>query len=137
MSNEGLPTGKAIYRYFRDTGPAGIDILFLCLADHLATRGDTLDPVEWERHTGMTAYVLAEHADRRSPSRAPRLIDGNDIIATFGLEPGPELGRLLEAAREAQASGKISDRQQALNYVKQLITTPDSAGADRTHQGEI
>ena len=34
-----LPTGRAIYRYFRDVGDAGIDTLYLSLADHLATRG--------------------------------------------------------------------------------------------------
>ena len=39
MSQEGLPTHRAIYRYFRDCGEAGIDILYLSLADHLATRG--------------------------------------------------------------------------------------------------
>ena len=85
----------------------------------------------------MTAYVLEEQSDRHSPARAPRLIDGHDIIKAFGLEPGPELGRLLEAVREARAAGDISDRQQALDYVKQLITGPDSADADRPYQGEL
>jgi poly(A) polymerase len=43
MSHEGMPTPRAIYRYFRDTGTNGIDILFLSLADHLAARGPVLD----------------------------------------------------------------------------------------------
>lgn len=137
MSNEGLPTGKAIYRYFRDTGETGTDILFLCLADHLATRGTTLDLDEWQRHTALTSYILAEHEDRQSPSRAPRLIDGNDIIAAFGLQPGPELGRLLEAAREAQAAGEIIDRQQALAYIQHLMARPDNVISDTPSQGEL
>ncbi|GAH96198.1 unnamed protein product [marine sediment metagenome] len=43
MTQNELPSPRAIYRYFRDTEEAGIDILFLSLADHLATRGPQLN----------------------------------------------------------------------------------------------
>ena len=36
LTHEELPTNRALYRYFRDTGDAAFDILFLSLADHLA-----------------------------------------------------------------------------------------------------
>ena len=42
MSQDAMPTSRAIYRYFRDVGDAGIDTLYLSLADHLATRGPDL-----------------------------------------------------------------------------------------------
>ncbi|MDD5339287.1 MAG: HD domain-containing protein, partial [Dehalococcoidales bacterium] len=61
MSNEGLPTNRAIYRYFRATGEAGIDLLYLCLADHLAARGKTLDFNLWREHCRLTEYVLEKH----------------------------------------------------------------------------
>ena len=121
MSNEGIPTRRAIYRYFRDTGEAGIDLLFLCLADHLATRGHTLDLREWQAHAQMTAYVLEKRNEEANITEPPRLIDGNDIIKTFRLSPGPEIGELLEALREAQAAGEVTDRQGALDYVKNLL----------------
>ena len=107
MSQEGLPTRRAIYRYFRDTGDAGIDILFLSLADHLATRARTLDLEQWRQHTAMTDYVL-ENRCEETPSAPPRLIDGNDIMQAFGLGPGPKIGELLEAVREARAAGEIT-----------------------------
>ena len=47
MSQVGHPSRRAIYRYFRDIGEAGIDILFLNLADHLATRGPHLSLAHW------------------------------------------------------------------------------------------
>ena len=121
MSHEELPSRRAIYRYFRDTGEAGIDILFLSLADHLATRGPHLDLAQWQEHARIVEYVLTKHFEEESLSVPPKLIDGHDLIKTFGLSPGPRVGELLEAVREAQAAGEVTTRQEALHYVKHLL----------------
>jgi poly(A) polymerase len=123
MSQQGLPTPRAIYRYFRDCGEAGIDILFLSLADHLATRGPNLDMAGWREHTRMVAYVLDKHFEQRKRVEPVRLVDGNDLINIFGLSPGPAIGEILEAVREAQASGELADRQEALDFVRQRLAT--------------
>jgi poly(A) polymerase len=51
----------------------------------------------------------------------PKLISGDDLMETFGLEEGPRLGELLEAVREAQAVGEIRTRREALDYVKRVL----------------
>jgi len=135
MSNEGIPTRRAIYRYFRDTGEAGIDLLFLCLADHLATRGASLDLRQWQEHTQMTGYVLEKRFEEESVSAPPRLIDGHDVMKTFGISPGPRLGELLETLREAQAAGEVATREQALNYIKHLLKQTQTPG-NKNFQGE-
>lgn len=121
MSQQGIPTRRAIYRYFHDTGEAGIDLLFLCLADHLATRGPSLDRRQWQEHAQVTGYVLARHFEEESLAKPPKLIDGHDVMKFFGLSPGPRLGALLETLREAQAAGEVTTRQQALDYIKNLL----------------
>jgi poly(A) polymerase len=121
MSQEGIPTRRAIYRYFRDTGESGIDILFLSLADHLAARGSDLDLEQWQEHTQMTDYVINRHFEEESLTHPPKLLDGHDIMRAFGLEPGRHIGELLEALREAQATGEIADRQEAIKYVTRLL----------------
>jgi poly(A) polymerase len=121
MSQQGLPTRRAIYRYFRDTEEAGIDILFLSLADHLATRGPRLDIEGWQEHAGMVEYVIAKHFEQESLAEPVRLVDGHDLINIFGLEPGPRLGEILEAVREAQASGELGNREEALDYIRQRL----------------
>ena len=50
-----------------------------------------------------------------------RLVDGNDLINIFGLSPGPSIGEILEAVREAQASGELANRQEALDYIRQRL----------------
>jgi len=119
MSQEGLPTRRAIYRYFRDTEGAGIDILFLSLADHLATRGPNLELAGYKEHARMVEYVLTQHFEQERVTIPPRLVSGHDLINTFGLSPGPKIGKLLEAVREAQASGEIATREEALSYIRE------------------
>jgi poly(A) polymerase len=126
LSHDELPSRRAIYRYFRDTGEAGIDILFLSLADHLATRGPGLDLAQWQQHTRIVDYMLTVNLEEES-AVPPKLIDGHDIIKIFGLSPGPRVGELLEAVREMRAAGEVTTRQEALHYVEHLITdAPDS-----------
>ena len=127
MSNVELPTRRAIYRYFRDTGDTGIDILFLSLADHLAARGPELDIAQWQEHTQLVEYVLTQRFKEESPVIPPKLIDGHDLIKIFGLSPGPEIGRILEAVREAQAAGEVGTRPEAVDYTKYLLSHPEAA----------
>ena len=121
MSHDGLPSPRAIYRYFRDTGEAGIDTLFLSLADHLATRGPRLNLAQWQEHAQMVEYVLAQRLEQKSVVAPSKLVDGHDLINIFGMSPGPKIGELLEAMREAQAAGELMTREEALAYIREKL----------------
>jgi hypothetical protein len=49
---------------------------------------------------------------------SPALLRGEDVMAVFGVLPGPEVGRLLALAREAQALGLVSTREEALALLR-------------------
>jgi poly(A) polymerase len=123
MSQQGLPSHRAIYRYFRDTEGAGIDILFLSLADHLASRGPKLELAGWKEHCRLVGYVLEQHLEQERATAPPKLVSGHDLVNIFGLSPGPKIGKLLEAVREAQASGEITTREEALSYIRERLLT--------------
>jgi len=123
MSQDKLPTRRAIYRYFRDIGDVGIDTLYLSLADHLATRGPDLLMANWEYHTRLVDYVLTEHVQQEKLVQPVKLIDGNDLINVFGMKPGPEIGRILEQILEAQAAGELTTREEALDYTRNYLLT--------------
>jgi hypothetical protein len=131
MSHEGMPTPRAVYRFFRDTGESGIDILFLSLADHLAARGPVLDSQQWQEHARVTDFVLNRHFEEAGLSRPPKLIDGHDIMKTYGLAPGPVVGELLEAVREAQAAGEVTEKAEALHYIARWL---ENAGNSRKYR---
>jgi poly(A) polymerase len=121
MSNEGRPSQKAIFRYFRDSGIAGIDILFFSLADHLAARGPDLDMAQWKWHVEQVNYILAEYFHQKDVILPTKLLDGHDLIRFFNLQPGPKIREILEKVREAQVGGEIATRDEALSYVKNRI----------------
>ncbi len=126
MSQEGLPTDRAIYRYFRDTGETGLDILYLSLADHLATRGPELEITGWRDHNRLVEYVISKHFEKENVITPPKIVDGYDIMNIFRISPGPRIGEILETVREAQASGEVTTREEALSFIGRLVGTPDS-----------
>jgi poly(A) polymerase len=118
----GQPTSRAIYRYFRDLGPAGIDICLLSLADTLATYGANLPQEVWSRLLDVIRTLWEAYWENPAEKIAPQLfLNGHEIINRFGLKPGPKIGELLEALREAQAIRQVTSLEEALVFVKQLI----------------
>jgi len=116
-------TRRAVYRFFRDTGDAGVDTLLLYLADHLATWGPNLRMAPWRRRVEFVASMLADYYERRQKVISPpKLINGYDLMEEFGLEEGPRIGELLEAVREAQVEGEVRTKEEALALVKGLLT---------------
>ncbi len=115
------PSRRAIYRFFRDTEYVSIDIIFLALADFLAARGPELDLSEWRKHCEMMEYIWSEHESEKARIAPAKLVSGHDLIDIFGLEPGPEMGRLLEMLREAQGVGDITTREEALEFVRKYL----------------
>jgi tRNA nucleotidyltransferase (CCA-adding enzyme) len=49
------------------------------------------------------------------------LLTGRDLIDQFGLKQGPAIGRLLAALQEAQATGQVTTRDQAEQWVRLAV----------------
>ena len=117
------PSRKAIYRFFRDSGEAGIDLVLLGLADVRGTRAHSLTIETWNIYLDVARILLENYWER--PQEAvtpPRLINGNELMKELNLKPGTVVGQLLEAIRENQAAGKIEDREQALAFARVELT---------------
>jgi putative nucleotidyltransferase with HDIG domain len=115
LARAGRVTGRAVYRYFRATGCGGVDVVLLALADHLATWGPNLDEQCWTRRLEVAETLLTHWFEHREETVSPPpLLTGDDLMAELDLEPGPQIGRLLEAVREAQAAGEVHSREEAL-----------------------
>ena len=121
-----MPSGRAIFRYYRDLGDAAIDTLYLSLADHLAARGPGLERDEWARQCEVVGHILREGRERSAPDVLPKVLNGRDLMDMFSLSPGPRIGMLLDVVQEAQASGEVNTREEALDLVKSEL---ESGGA--------
>jgi tRNA nucleotidyltransferase/poly(A) polymerase len=123
LAREGKPPSRrAIYRFFRDTGPAGAELCLLALADLRATYEQTLPQENWAACLEVVRTMLEawfeKRADQVSP---PPLVDGDDLMRELNLPPGRQIGELLNAICEAQAVGEVSTREQALELARQKL----------------
>ncbi|HSL46480.1 MAG TPA: HD domain-containing protein [Anaerolineales bacterium] len=122
------PSRKAIYRFFRDTGKAGVDLVLLGLADLRGTRGTTLTQETWTAALDVARILLENYWEKPQETVAPpRLLGGNELMSELGLEPGRIIGQLLEAIREGQATGKVETREQALDLARGRLKNMESA----------
>jgi putative nucleotidyltransferase with HDIG domain len=120
------PSRRAIYRFFRDTAEAGVDICLLSLADVLATYGPTLGQEAWLNHLDTVRILLDAWWDERETVIDPTpLLNGTDLMEELDLQPGPALGQLLETLRESRASGQIDTRADALEFARQWLADQD------------
>ena len=116
------PSRKAVYRYFREAGEAGIDLVLLGLADLRGTRDHDLVQENWIVALDVARILLENYWEKREETVAPpRLLDGNDLIRELNLQPGRIIGQLLEAIREGQATGKAGTREQALDLAREEL----------------
>lgn len=119
---QGVLSGRAVHRFFRAAGSAGVEVVLLSVADHLATWGPNLDPDRWRRRLEVAQTLLGHFFERRTEAVAPApLVTGEDLMAGLGIDEGPQIGRLLKAIREAQAAGEVRTREEALRLARQLV----------------
>ena len=120
--NHQEPSRKAIYRYFRDAGEAGVDLVLLSLADLRGIYDHTLTQETWVAALDVARILLENYWEKREQTIAPpRLLDGNELMHELNLQPGRIIGQLLEAIREGQATGKIETHEQAIEFAREEL----------------
>jgi len=116
------PSRKAVYRFWRDNGPAGVDIVLLSLADLVGIYGHTLPQNVMQKHLDVARTLLEAYWETPHQIAPEMLLNGNQMMELFHLEPGPQIGELLEALREAQATGEVETRDQAIHFITQALS---------------
>ncbi|MBI3169001.1 MAG: CCA tRNA nucleotidyltransferase, partial [Chloroflexi bacterium] len=75
------PSRKAVYRFFRDSGAAGVDLILLALADLRGTKGNDLTQVTWTAYLDIARILLENYWERpQEVVNPPRLLDGNELM---------------------------------------------------------
>jgi hypothetical protein len=121
------PSRRAIYRFFRDAGEAGVDLVLLALADMRATHGHTLTQENWSAVLDVCRILLENYWEKPAETVSPpQLLNGHELMSALDLKPGPLLGQLIEAIREAQATGRVDTRDGALAFARDYLTTEKS-----------
>jgi poly(A) polymerase len=120
VQSSGPVTRRAVFRFFRATGPCGIAVCLLFLADTLAAHQSAPDAQEnWHSALETVHSLLEGYFERPEEMIRPTpLLTGDDLIRDFGLSPGPQIGELLDVLREAQAAGEVGTRGEAVALIE-------------------
>ncbi len=120
-ADKAAPTRRAAYRFYRATGDAGVSVVLLALADAMAVWGRGLTQNRWRALLRHANALLTSFFEQPTEVIAPPpLLNGHALIA-LGIPQGPQVGRVMEALREAQAAGEINTREAAEDFVNKTL----------------
>jgi poly(A) polymerase len=113
-----------VYRYLERTSPVEVEVTLLSCADRLATRGKNAERAI-DAHLELAKELMPAALEwrRSGPPRVP--VRGDELAAELGIEPGPELGRLLGELAEAAYAGEAVNREQAIDLARTLRHNPE------------
>ena len=114
---------RAIYRFFRETGgkgfEAGLAVALHAIADHRATYAPGTGQQAGERLWQVIDKLITVYfAQRDQVIDPPPLLTGQDLIKVLDLDEGRLIGVLLNRLKEAQATGQINNRAEALDFIQ-------------------
>lgn len=121
-NEKGMEIRRVAYQYFNACGRVGVADCLFSLADLLATHEERMDPQRWERCLDMCEKLLDAWFNHHEEWINPGLLlNGDDLQRELHLSPGAEIGHLLRKLEEAQAVGEVTDRHDALIYLKDVL----------------
>ena len=126
LANFKRPTTKALFRYFRDTKEKAPAIAVLAMADQRATAGPLTTAAKARHHEKICQLIIEEYFKEAAKPQRLRLLSGHDLIKTLKLKPSPLFAEILGKVEEAQALGKVSTKDQALNLARSLCVSTNS-----------
>lgn len=118
LSRERKVTNRAVLRFFTECRKAGVLICLLSMADIHATMGSGIfDDLSGDIE-GLVKRMLEFYFEDFIKMIDSPLLSGDEIIESLGLKSGPEIGEILKNIEEWRAEGIISNKDEAINYLK-------------------
>lgn len=118
LFHQGLPTQRAINRFYRQIDADVPPLVLLALADLSSTCGEGLEVERRQALEKNLIELLDEYyVFKDSQQSLVRLLDGKRIMELLNIKPGPVLGEILEAVEEAQSLKEISTVADAERFV--------------------
>jgi tRNA nucleotidyltransferase (CCA-adding enzyme) len=93
-------------------------LLAACEADWRGRRFEGIESLPFD--PGLR-FAQAVARDRLDVEPARPLVQGRDVLA-LGIEPGPEVGRLIALVEAARDRGEIRERDEALDLLRSLVS---------------
>lgn len=111
---------STIYRYFFFKPNWGLALQQVIFADSWATRPAD-GRILFDRLTALKKRIKKLTPLLNKQGELSLLLNGNDLIKIFNLQPGPQIGKLLKLLTDAQLSQVVKNKKQATVYLKKFL----------------
>ena len=111
-------TDKAYLKFYRKMEGYVIDVIILAMADRLSARGEKVTE-EMVNHniTNLTKLLNDYLATYKDIKPLEKLIDGKEIMELLQIKQSPKLGKIIKALNEAQISGDVNTKEEAIIFI--------------------
>jgi hypothetical protein len=100
---------RVMYRFFQDREPAGLGMLIIASSAGIVSDASFFRLVEY----WLQKYKVGD---------SPLFLTGGEIMAALCVPPGQSVGAAAARLREAEWSGLVTNREEAMEFIKKLLT---------------
>lgn len=109
---------KISMRFVRKMENESIDIIVLAMADRFAARGvEITEEVINKNINGLKTLLNFYLSIKDTLEPLPKLLSGEEIMEILNIKPSIELGAIIKSLKEAQLSGEVNTKEDAVNFV--------------------
>jgi len=108
-------TDRAVFRFFRDLDDLSIPCLLIALADAYATQMVPLGTLDTYQE-----FVRKMIEENQRIGKPKPILNGEYIMKLFKIEPGREVGILINLLLEAQALKQVQTKEEAIEFLKKV-----------------
>ena len=117
---------KIMMRYLRKMESNVVDNIYLAKADRLSALGeDITETMVRDNINGLDRLMRFYFEKKESMKPLPKLLDGYEIMELKNIKQSPLLGRITKALKEAQISGDVVTKEDAIEFVKNFSEDND------------
>jgi tRNA nucleotidyltransferase/poly(A) polymerase len=110
---------KSMTRFIRKMGDKSVEAILLSQADRLSARGAEITDTMVEENIAALNRLLDFYFETQNTAEPlPKLLSGDEVMELTGLKPSAELGKTMLALHEAQLSGEVNTRDEAVKFVQ-------------------
>lgn len=114
-------TDKIMMRFVRKMEENSIDVILLAQADRLSARGEAITDDIVKKNIELLNRLLNFYINIKDTLEPlPKLLDGKEVMAILNIKPSPKLGEVIEALHEAQISGDVVTKEQAISFINNI-----------------
>lgn len=113
---------KAFLKFYRKMDGYVIDVIILSMADRLSARGVKVTDDIVNKNISNLTKLLNDYLEKyKNLKPLPKLLNGKEIMNILNIKQSPKLGEVINELKEAQISGNVNTKEEAIEFVTNLM----------------